>query len=315
MFHPLSSPHKRKNNNLSNCNSNLQSILQSNKVVECNCFCNITVAPLHQQQQHLRQHHQEQLAAAVACSRQQQQHSPQQPNNPSIQQPNITLSCPSTSPISTSASSSSNIHLRGLINRNSNLNTLPLPLTSPSTSSTTTTSNRRGILNLSNNSGNNNNNNSVCGSPASSPSSSANNNRTISSLLQQNNRSTQQIQQYQHNHHQPQPIHNNNQQNQNNNQQQNPMCLVLLVKCPNSKEYCTAPNFCDTRYIFSAIDLLKIGIVLTFASSYNNYEYKPFLSTKYKLKSCSQCPLICCHWLHFQYKTKSKRTSLCTSSY
>ncbi|XP_030558764.1 protein roadkill isoform X3 [Drosophila novamexicana] len=56
------------------------------------------------------------------------------------------------------------------------------------------------------------------------------------------------------NHHSNNHHHNNNHHNHNNNsnnnqqQQQSPLCLVLLVKCPNSKEFCNAAaNFCDKR--------------------------------------------------------------------
>ncbi|XP_032295119.1 protein roadkill isoform X1 [Drosophila virilis] len=42
--------------------------------------------------------------------------------------------------------------------------------------------------------------------------------------------------------------HNNNSSNNQQQQQQSPLCLVLLVKCPNSKEFCNAAaNFCDKR--------------------------------------------------------------------
>ncbi|KAH8310646.1 hypothetical protein KR044_002340 [Drosophila immigrans] len=65
----------------------------------------------------------------------------------------------------------------------------------------------------------------------------------------------QQQQQHHHhhssNHHQQQQQHHHHQQQQqhhNQQQQQSPLCLVLLVKCPNSKEFCNAAaNFCDKR--------------------------------------------------------------------
>nr|XP_036672859.1 protein roadkill isoform X1 [Drosophila suzukii] len=66
----------------------------------------------------------------------------------------------------------------------------------------------------------------------------------------------QQQQQQQHHHHSNSSSsshhqHHSNSNSSNNNQQQpqqSPLCLVLLVKCPNSKEFCNAAaNFCDKR--------------------------------------------------------------------
>ncbi|XP_017001257.2 protein roadkill isoform X1 [Drosophila takahashii] len=66
----------------------------------------------------------------------------------------------------------------------------------------------------------------------------------------------QQQQQQQHHHHSNSSSshhqhHSNSNSSNNNNQQQpqqSPLCLVLLVKCPNSKEFCNAAaNFCDKR--------------------------------------------------------------------
>ncbi|XP_017117291.1 protein roadkill isoform X1 [Drosophila elegans] len=61
-------------------------------------------------------------------------------------------------------------------------------------------------------------------------------------------------QQQQHHHHHSSNSHHqhhsSNSSNNNNQQQpqQSPLCLVLLVKCPNSKEFCNAAaNFCDKR--------------------------------------------------------------------
>ncbi|XP_036672859.3 protein roadkill isoform X1 [Drosophila suzukii] len=64
-----------------------------------------------------------------------------------------------------------------------------------------------------------------------------------------------QQQQQQHHHHSNNSSshhqHHSNSNSSNNNQQQpqqSPLCLVLLVKCPNSKEFCNAAaNFCDKR--------------------------------------------------------------------
>ncbi|KAH8358947.1 hypothetical protein KR093_003435 [Drosophila rubida] len=57
-----------------------------------------------------------------------------------------------------------------------------------------------------------------------------------------------QQQQQQHHHHHHQQHHHQQQQHQQQQQQQSPLCLVLLVKCPNSKEFCNAAaNFCDKR--------------------------------------------------------------------
>ncbi|BFF90528.1 protein roadkill [Drosophila madeirensis] len=52
------------------------------------------------------------------------------------------------------------------------------------------------------------------------------------------------------NHHQQQQHHHQHHSNNQQQQpQQSPLCLVLLVKCPNSKEFCNAAaaNFCDKR--------------------------------------------------------------------
>ncbi|XP_062125348.1 LOW QUALITY PROTEIN: protein roadkill [Drosophila sulfurigaster albostrigata] len=60
----------------------------------------------------------------------------------------------------------------------------------------------------------------------------------------------QQQQQHHHHHHHHQQHQQQQQQNQHHQQQQqqSPLCLVLLVKCPNSKEFCNAAaNFCDKR--------------------------------------------------------------------
>ncbi|XP_043656363.1 protein roadkill isoform X1 [Drosophila teissieri] len=53
-----------------------------------------------------------------------------------------------------------------------------------------------------------------------------------------------------HQHHSNSSSSNSSSSNSNNQQQpqQSPLCLVLLVKCPNSKEFCNAAaNFCDKR--------------------------------------------------------------------
>ncbi|XP_026851202.1 protein roadkill isoform X1 [Drosophila persimilis] len=61
----------------------------------------------------------------------------------------------------------------------------------------------------------------------------------------------QQQQHHQHQHQHHSINHNNNSSNNQQQQQpqQSPLCLVLLVKCPNSKEFCNAAaaNFCDKR--------------------------------------------------------------------
>ncbi|XP_034485872.1 protein roadkill isoform X1 [Drosophila innubila] len=64
---------------------------------------------------------------------------------------------------------------------------------------------------------------------------------------QQQHHSNQHHQQHhQHQHHHSSNHHQQHQQHQQ--QQQSPLCLVLLVKCPNSKEFCNAAaNFCDKR--------------------------------------------------------------------
>ncbi|XP_022217090.2 protein roadkill isoform X1 [Drosophila obscura] len=51
------------------------------------------------------------------------------------------------------------------------------------------------------------------------------------------------------NHHHQQQQHQHHSNNQQQQPQQSPLCLVLLVKCPNSKEFCNAAaaNFCDKR--------------------------------------------------------------------
>ncbi|XP_023171794.2 protein roadkill isoform X1 [Drosophila hydei] len=62
----------------------------------------------------------------------------------------------------------------------------------------------------------------------------------------QSHSNQQHLQQQQHHQHQHQHQHHHHSNNQQ--QQQSPLCLVLLVKCPNSKEFCNAAaNFCDKR--------------------------------------------------------------------
>ncbi|KAM8707023.1 hypothetical protein ACLKA7_011177 [Drosophila subpalustris] len=61
-----------------------------------------------------------------------------------------------------------------------------------------------------------------------------------------NNHQHQQQQHHHQQHHHHSSNHHHHQQQQQH--QQSPLCLVLLVKCPNSKEFCNAAaNFCDKR--------------------------------------------------------------------
>ncbi|XP_017846574.1 protein roadkill isoform X1 [Drosophila busckii] len=87
-------------------------------------------------------------------------------------------------------------------------------------------------------------------SSSSSASSTATSSHYQQQLQQQNvNCAYPAQQQHQHNSSSSSHHHSSNNHHQQQQQpQQSPLCLVLLVKCPNSKEFCNAAvNFCDKR--------------------------------------------------------------------
>ncbi|XP_033163717.1 protein roadkill isoform X1 [Drosophila mauritiana] len=94
---------------------------------------------------------------------------------------------------------------------------------------------------------------SATASPSASTSSSSSSSYQQSSVQQQhyNCAHPAQQQQHHHHHHSSSSHHQHHSSSSSNNQQQpqqSPLCLVLLVKCPNSKEFCNAAaNFCDKR--------------------------------------------------------------------
>ncbi|KMZ03683.1 uncharacterized protein Dsimw501_GD20464, isoform C [Drosophila simulans] len=100
---------------------------------------------------------------------------------------------------------------------------------------------------------------SATASPSASTSSSSSSSYQQSSVQQQHYNCAHPAQQQHHHHHhssssshhQHHSSSSSSSSNSSNNQQQpqqSPLCLVLLVKCPNSKEFCNAAaNFCDKR--------------------------------------------------------------------
>ncbi|KAH8344200.1 hypothetical protein KR084_007923 [Drosophila pseudotakahashii] len=98
---------------------------------------------------------------------------------------------------------------------------------------------------------------SASASASASTSSSSSSSYQQSSVQQQHYNCAHPAQQQHHHHsnssssshHQHHSNSNSNSSNNNQQQpQQSPLCLVLLVKCPNSKEFCNAAaNFCDKR--------------------------------------------------------------------